>query len=773
MLPTDREIDLMVPKNHSFATLLSRSFVLAMVLCPALVIGASNSLFTAVAQIPPISTGKIHPAKKTMHQRPTTHQHRIQARAEIPALSSHAQQQHFLRQIAHTKPSSLQQSAAIKLLSLASAKQYIEQKLKHYIKHDKILSTSKSRIPAIPPTPNLYTHHLLNHLPQAQIVNLPHRVKPSLLHLANNSYIPNITTTPAQPLQQAQYLPSIVPPPQTVTRHSVHIPSISQPMSKTTTMVQLADAYVPTIATQLQSHTTTTQPISHHVTKKTPKVLTQKHRHMPHKHSLTHLAGTTKHVKGNKYHALPKALIPSIEHSQHHLLTKAPIPNIKHTLAKPLTAHTAQLTSHAKPKPVLKSPIPKKRKPSIKYRYNLTQVLHKTLATNPEILAERANWLRNKHLVRQAKGLYYPSIDVQYGAGREVNSNTTTRQAKQTQRTLSRRTSSIVLTQLLFDGGSRRSQVRAAQENTLAAKYRFANVQQVIILGTIESYINVLRFSKLQQLARGNIEAHVTALNKVTKRFKAGAGRSSDIELATARLALARATLQTVTDSYNSAHFNFIRLTGITPKNLQPITLPSKRLPHTLSYAERLGIRNNPAIREAQAQIRSAHENITRAKTAFYPRFNLNLSTNHNMDIGGIQGSNNSQQATIEMNYNLLNGGADQAATKAAIQEHINSQENYMNTRRSVLEKIRVTWHSFKINKKRIPYLKVHFAAMKKTASNYREQFKLGQRSLLDELNADTEAFNAENNVVDAKYQLIISAYALLFETGQLTHSES
>ena len=191
-------------------------------------------------------------------------------------------------------------------------------------------------------------------------------------------------------------------------------------------------------------------------------------------------------------------------------------------------------------------------------------------------------------------------------------------------------------------------------------------------------------------------------------------------------------------------------------------------MPKSLKVAERLSLLNNPQIREAKAQVQVSNIDVKVAHAVFAPRVDLSFESNHSENIGGIKGSNVSQQVNLNMTYNIFNGGADLASTRASRQQFVNSKEVLANTERTVLEDVRTAWSSYQIVKQRLPHLNIHLSAMRHTAENYREQFKLGQRTLLDELNAETEVFNANNNVIDAKFQLITNAYSILFSTGQL-----
>ena len=53
-----------------------------------------------------------------------------------------------------------------------------------------------------------------------------------------------------------------------------------------------------------------------------------------------------------------------------------------------------------------------------------------------------------------------------------------------------------------------------------------------------------------------------------------------------------------------------------------------------------------------------------------------------------------------------------------------------------------------------------------------REEEKVGQRTLLDVLNAEQEALNAEVNLVTTKRNLVVATYALLNSVGRLNVQE-
>ncbi len=68
-------------------------------------------------------------------------------------------------------------------------------------------------------------------------------------------------------------------------------------------------------------------------------------------------------------------------------------------------------------------------------------------------------------------------------------------------------------------------------------------------------------------------------------------------------------------------------------------------------------------------------------------------------------------------------------------------------------------------------FLKEHVIAAKQTLEAYDQQFRIGQRTLLDVLDAENELFNARKDYINADYDHLIAQYRILNATGNLLSS--
>jgi len=122
----------------------------------------------------------------------------------------------------------------------------------------------------------------------------------------------------------------------------------------------------------------------------------------------------------------------------------------------------------------------------------------------------------------------------------------------------------------------------------------------------------------------------------------------------------------------------------------------------------------------------------------------------------------------LKIRYNLFNGGYDSARVNEAGYRVNESKEDMDTVRRQIIETSRLAWNSYQSITQQIPYLKQHVTAAKNTREAYADQFKIGQRTLLDLLDSENELYQAQRKAIGANYDRQISTYRILANMGEL-----
>lgn len=404
---------------------------------------------------------------------------------------------------------------------------------------------------------------------------------------------------------------------------------------------------------------------------------------------------------------------------------------------------------------------------------SITGAIQTTLATHPQILEQFANQLAAKADIGVAKGDLLPSLDISGGIGPENTDNPATRANAAVNGgsgdvSLTRRESQILLRQLLFDGGNVTNRIRQASANYETNAYQLWEAKELLSFNAADVYLNVLRQRELVEIEMLDVDAHEELNRKIMRRYQAGAGTKADVELATSRLAQARAQLTQAEGALANANDAYVRIVGAYPTVTLKSPFVPQHLPGSLAQAQQLGMVMSPTIQASLAQVASAQAAAGVARSAFYPTVSIDVTERHDDNLDGVLGNTNQRQALIRASYNVFRGGSDAAAVSAANYRITAAINQAKQARRDVGFDIAQSWNNLLANLDRIHNLTIHQNESYLVWQAYIKQFQLGQRTLFDMLNAQSEYYNSRSAVINATYDAMSARYQLLASMGAL-----
>jgi len=400
----------------------------------------------------------------------------------------------------------------------------------------------------------------------------------------------------------------------------------------------------------------------------------------------------------------------------------------------------------------------------------LIEVIQHTLETNPDILITINNRLAAEQQLKQAQAGYWPTIELTAGYGREISDNTTTRATTGEDATLMRQEMGLTLSQILFDGFFVTHEIARQSALVNSSAYRVQDTSENIILLTAETYLEVIRRQELVELSKDNVVIHQKILEQIRMLVEGGVGRRADLQQSNSRLALAKSSLVSAQGNLRNAEINYRRVTGELPGALTiPPRVPLEAvLPANSEVALDMALNNHPALRMAQTQLEAAQAAREQTNSAFMPRLSFEIGITDNKNLDGVEGTNDDISAMLKMRYNLYRGGADQARRQETAERVGTGKETIRSVQRLIEENVLLSWNSMTTIRARVGYLKTHVKSTEEVLDSYKEQFKLGQRSLLDVLDSENELFNARASLVTAQYGEILSIFNVLESMGLL-----
>jgi adhesin transport system outer membrane protein len=397
----------------------------------------------------------------------------------------------------------------------------------------------------------------------------------------------------------------------------------------------------------------------------------------------------------------------------------------------------------------------------------LKQAVEITLRTNPDIIASKYNVDAAAQLRRQAQGGLYPSVDLVLAGGRENSNNVTTRATGSDDLRLTRKERSLRLTQLLYDGFSTTSLIDQQTALTDAALARLAGTQESVSLRAIQVYLEVLRRESVVELTKVNLAHHDNTLSKIQERFDNGIGTKVDVVQTQGRQAQSKSNVLLAQRDARNGVAEFFRVVGENPNNL---TKPAEiaGIPTTLKQAIEVAMLNNPNLVAAKSELDAAVAGHKQARSAYHPRFDLELGATRNDDNDGTPGANDDETAVVRMSYNLYRGGADKARINEAQAREFAARETVRSVQRSVAEDVTLVWNELDDILVRLQYLEAHVKATEEVLEVYNQQLSLGKRTLLDLLDVQNELLRANVAYLTGQYTAILARYRVLASTGRL-----
>lgn len=401
----------------------------------------------------------------------------------------------------------------------------------------------------------------------------------------------------------------------------------------------------------------------------------------------------------------------------------------------------------------------------------LKEAMAVTLESNPEIGQALENREATEFELRQARGLYLPSIDLEAGAGIQSLDNASRRLGGLDDDPLYPADVGLSITQKLLDGGGRRAELERQAARVDSASFRVLERSETIGLQVVREYLEIMLQAEIVGESRRNIAAHQEMLNDISSLISGGTLTDADRQQAEERLLAAKVRAKEAEEELESAKIRFQRLVG---KPFANATMPASMaasLPKSLDEAIGLARTNNARIKVANADIDAADAMVKAARSDLFPTVSLEGRARTGMDIDGSDGRTSSLQARVVAKWNLYRGGIDIANEQEQIRRASEQRLVLHQSFREVEEAVRISWDRRIRQTELSATLKQQAAANGQLVGSYREQLSVGRRSLLDVLGAQNSRYTVNVLSKTAAYASRFAEYRILAASGMLLSS--
>lgn len=383
---------------------------------------------------------------------------------------------------------------------------------------------------------------------------------------------------------------------------------------------------------------------------------------------------------------------------------------------------------------------------------NLKEAVQQAVLTNPDVLSRWHAYQAASNERDVAEGGYKPRVDVSAGGGLERRNDPILK------KNFDRLSSSITLTQMLYDGFGTRNEVLRLDHARMVRLFELQDASETTALDTAKAYIDVMRYRRLVALAEDNYVSHRGFFDQIQIKAQAGVGRKVDLEQAAGRLALAESNLLTETSNLHDVSARYQRLVGDVPTEnlLDPDTLKNG-VPSDPNQALAIAHNQNPAIRATIENAKAANAALAGRDAAFKPRVDFRMRHDQGQDLNGFDGSHRDSVAEVVMTWNLYNGGSDTARVRQFNNQLDVARDTRDKACRDVRQTLEIAYNDVRKLTEQLNYLDQHQLSIEKARDAYRKQFDIGQRTLLDLLDTENELFEAKRAYANAENDLVLA----------------
>ena len=309
----------------------------------------------------------------------------------------------------------------------------------------------------------------------------------------------------------------------------------------------------------------------------------------------------------------------------------------------------------------------------------------------------------------------------------------------------------------LWMGGRINADIDLAKSKRDGALSGISEAQQSVMLETIGLFFDYFKSEKKLEIASLNVDEHQRLYEIIERRVEAATSPDVDAMLAQARLQSARSA-QIQAASIKDISKASLELT--VGRVIDAVLVNNNPEPFGISLNEAVatGIKVSPRVARIESEIKGFEANIKSAKSALYPQVSLGYEKRFNdPDSSRVD----QEETFVSVQFQPGAGLAVASSISAAKLRKQSARDSLEAEKRELRRQIKTAWNEYASVSFQLEPSKMLVDATNSVIESYLRQYAVGKKSWLDVLNAQREATQARNTLVDFEVQYLTSIYRL------------
>lgn len=328
----------------------------------------------------------------------------------------------------------------------------------------------------------------------------------------------------------------------------------------------------------------------------------------------------------------------------------------------------------------------------------------------------------------------------------------------------------------VYSGGGVRNSVRAAKTRVEAGQADLRSAESGVFSQAVAAYLDVILNEAVVRLNRNNVEVLEVHLQATSDRFEIGDLTRTDVAQSQSRLALARGQARTAEANLITARERYIQVIGKVPEALDAPP-PLTGLPGSPDDAVQTALDSNPDLAAARERAKAAGYDTDAAGAGRLPKISLYATGDYTDYMGTLGGgvvpagtltqNQTTAQAGVRATIPLFQGGLPAAQRRQAQARESAALEQEIGVERQVISGVRAAYASWQAANEIIESTQAAVDAATLSLEGVRAENTVGNRTILDILNAEQELVNAQVQLVTARRNAYVAGFNLLAAMGK------
>jgi len=390
---------------------------------------------------------------------------------------------------------------------------------------------------------------------------------------------------------------------------------------------------------------------------------------------------------------------------------------------------------------------------------------------NPQLNAQRALVRSTDESVPQALSGYRPKVVATATGGvqyiDQLNSGSTGRRHDVGPN--APHAVGITATQTLFNGNQTANRTRSAESQVLGGREALRLMEQTVLLAAATVYMDYLRDAAILEVQRSNTRVLKETLKQTRDRYSVGLVTPTDVAQSEAQLAAGETQELTAEANLNTTRANFRRIIGNEPSQLAPASPVDRYLPKTQRDAVEMSLVENPNVTSAMYGIDVSFLGVKINEGALFPTLSLQANVQQAWQQTLTQQRQFTASAAAQVNVPIYQGGAEYSLIRQSKETLAQQRFNLEQVRDQARADLLSAWGQLLATKSQVSSSQTQVEASELALLGTRKEAEVGQRTVLDVLNAQQAVVNARLALVTAQHDRVVASYAVLNSIGRLS----